>query len=517
MNTLLLFCCCGVALIGNAASDNDFAFASYFQNNMVLQREPHRAVIWGYGTVGAIVNVSIIQDVYSTKVKAGPNGKGVWSVTFRPQPVGGAQQIQGVQDNHGLLNWILLKNVLFGDVWICSGQSNMQFTVSMMFNVSHELEIASNYPNVRVMTPGQNVSDTPLHDLLSIEQGWSVASKESIGGQNDKYFSAVCWLYGRHLNDVLKVPIGLIASDWGGTPVETWSSTEALTRCGLDKKDFNITEHPTWTKVPNKNSVLWNAMIHPFLNMTIKGAIWYQGEANAEYHADKYACTFPAMISDWRWKWYNSHKQTDVLFPFGFVQLATNNVTDDGSFPKIRWHQTADYGFVPNEVMRNTFMAVAMDLRDDASPFGAIHPRYKEDVGIRLALSGLRIAYGQQYNSDGPIVRSAVRTNDGHVVVSYPHDQSLVVTDQKNFEVCCSFSKCNAYDPFGSADWVLAPIASHSTHTITLDAKFCSNKGGKPVYMRYAWALEPCQYKQCSVYNDLGLPAPPFGLLITDF
>lgn len=99
---------------------------------MVLQMKPHSALLWGYGTVGAIVNVSLVQDVYSTKVVPGPDGKGVWKVILKPQSAGGPHTFQAVQDNHGLLSWLLLKNVLFGDVWICGGQSNMQFTVSMV-------------------------------------------------------------------------------------------------------------------------------------------------------------------------------------------------------------------------------------------------------------------------------------------------------------------------------------------------------------------------------------------------
>ena len=109
-----------------------FGFASVFHDNMVLQMKPYQAILWGYGTPGAIVNVSLGQDVHSTKVYAGPNLKGIWKIVLKPQPAGGPHTFQGVHDNHGLLNWILLKNVLFGEVWICGGQSNMQFTVSMV-------------------------------------------------------------------------------------------------------------------------------------------------------------------------------------------------------------------------------------------------------------------------------------------------------------------------------------------------------------------------------------------------
>uniref|UniRef100_H2ZGF6 Sialate O-acetylesterase domain-containing protein n=1 Tax=Ciona savignyi TaxID=51511 RepID=H2ZGF6_CIOSA len=241
---------------------------------MVLQMAPYRAVIWGYGTVGAIVNVSLIQDVYSTKVHPGPDDKGVWSVTLKSHAAGGPFMIQGVQDNHGLLHWILLKGVLFGDVWVCSGQSNMQFTVSMLKNPAQELELASKYTDIRLMTVMEEVSPLPKYDLIKIQELWSIPSNATLAGTDWSYFSAVCWLYGRHLFDALQVPIGLVSSTWGGTPIEAWSSGDALNHCGLDGlKQVN----------PSQNSVLWNAMIHPLLNMTIKGAIWYQGESNYHY------------------------------------------------------------------------------------------------------------------------------------------------------------------------------------------------------------------------------------------
>ena len=118
-----------------------------------------------------------------------------------------------------------------------------------------------------------------------------------------------------------------------------------------------------------------------------------------------------------------------------FSQLSTNNVRDDASFPLIRWHQTGDFGYVPNSKMSNTFMAVAMDLGDFASPYGAIHPRYKQDVGHRLTLGALQIAYEKQVNSQGPYPMSAIRTGDGHVVVTYANEQQLIVKENGNFEV----------------------------------------------------------------------------------
>nr|CAB3266066.1 sialate O-acetylesterase-like [Phallusia mammillata] len=511
-------------------SGDDFAFASYFQNNMVLQREPQRAVIWGYGTVGASVMVSLDSDIYMTTVTTGPNGKGMWVVKLEPQPVGGPRVLSAVQNADEIFNAVILENILFGDVWVCSGQSNMQFTMSQVFNASAELELTSNYPDIRIFTVAETESETSMYDLMSIEENWSIPSKETVGGPVWKYFSAVCWLFGRHLYDEIQIPIGLVASTWGGTPVESWSSNRALQKCGLNAYDTEyeklmeylkqkehqmLKENKKFKINPNENSVLWNAMIHPLLNMTIKGAIWYQGEQNAIYHPDKYACSFPAMITDWRRSWYESHQETDSEFPFGFVQLAPVN-EDHALFANIRWHQTADIGYVPNSIMQNTFMAVAIDLPDDDSPYGMVHPRDKEDVAKRLVLGAFNVSYGLEYNPQGPIILSAARTADGEIVVTYPQDQKLQVQEVGNFEICCDTNKCDPMDPKPSPEWYWAPILSHTQHTITLSSKGCEMIKAKPQILRYAWGQRPCDFKSCSVYNDIGLPAPPFVMEVKD-
>ncbi|XP_076822107.1 sialate O-acetylesterase-like [Clavelina lepadiformis] len=505
---------CFVQSHASSQANGNFSFASYFQEDMILQMKPHQAQLWGYGTVGAVVNVSLNQDVYSTRVKAGHDGQGVWLVAIRPHDAGGPVTFQAVQDDHGLLSWILLKNVLFGDVWICGGQSNMQFTMSMVINATKEIAAASNYTDIRVMTPAQVESDSPLYDLKSIEESWSIPSSDSLGAKAWSYFSAVCWLYGRYVYDEIKVPIGLISPNWGGTPVETWSSHRALSKCGLQDRSASFRFN---NKVPTSNSVLWNAMIHPLLNMTVKGAIWYQGEANTYYHKDVYSCSFPAMIEDWRKSWHQGTMgHSDPQFPFGFVQLANDEGPDDGSFPVIRWHQTADYGYVPNPKMPNTFMAVAMDLPDSDSPYGAIHPRDKQDVARRLSYGGLNIAYKRPIDPQGPIPSSGVRSADGRVVLTYPNHQHLIVSEQGNFQVCCNFSKCDHQKASPDPDWLWAPITSHTHRSVTLSAKVCVEKGGYASVVRYAWSLTPCKFKQCSVYNHIGLPAPPYVITLGD-
>ncbi|XP_002124590.3 sialate O-acetylesterase-like [Ciona intestinalis] len=487
---------------------DEFAFASYYQNNMVLQMEPYRAVIWGYGTIGATVNISLIQDVYSTKVRAGPTGKGVWSVTLNSHAAGGPFMIQGVQDYYGMLHWILLKGVLFGDVWVCGGQSNMQFTVSMLEDPAKEVELASKYPDIRLLTVAELISQEPEYDIERLELAWSLPSKESLNGGTWSHFSAVCWIYGRHLFDALQVPIGLVASSYGGTAVEAWSSPQALKECGLEgnnKIRFNDR---------NSNSVLWNAMIHPLLNMTIKGTIWYQGEQNFHYHNAEYACSFPAMIKDWRKNWYEgTGGQTHREFPFGFVQLSTVNSTDDGSFSLIRWHQTANIGYAPNVKMPNTFMAVAMDLSDNESPFGSIHPRDKDDVAKRLVVGALNVGYGRKVEFQGPFPESVIETANNHLLVTYPSKERIIVKERGSFQVCCT-SPCNISEPSPSPSWLWTPIVSHDLYSITLDCVGATKKAESRKCSDARQALTPCPFKQCSVYNDCDLPAPPFVIPI---
>ncbi|KAJ0063641.1 hypothetical protein NL108_004484, partial [Boleophthalmus pectinirostris] len=343
---------------------------------------------------------------------------GIWRVMLEPVEPGGPYNITAALTNPQNTS-VTLVDVLFGDVWLCSGQSNMYFEVSKIFNASDELALASKYPHVRFFMVGLVQSNTELLDLTKVHIPWSVPNEKDLAP-----FSAVCWLFGRYLYEMLKYPIGLVESSWGGTPVEAWSSRSALQKCGLDYPDEKFFG-------PNVNSVLWNAMIHPLLNFTIKGAIWYQGEANANYHKDLYNCTFPAMIDNWRIAFHEgSGGQTAIQFPFGFVQLCTylQNSTDDG-FPEIRWHQTADYGFVPNFRMKNTFMAVTMDLPDETSPYGTIHPRDKQDVTYRLTLGAKVVAYKQSLSFQGPF---PCLISPDQMYVNITFDQQVSVTPSKD-------------------------------------------------------------------------------------
>ncbi|XP_070684761.1 sialate O-acetylesterase [Pempheris klunzingeri] len=469
-------------------SAGQLRFASYYGDHMVLQRAPEKAVLWGYGPEGASVTVYLLGSVVQ-KTSPVPVTKGTWRVTLDPVEAGGPYIVLAATED----STVSLTDVLFGDIWLCGGQSNMYFKMSEIFNASEEMALAEKYPHVRTFMAALKQSETELTDLIGVEIPWSVPTKRKVAD-----FSAVCWLFGRYMFDILKYPIGLVESCWGGTPVEVWSSSRALKQCGLEENGNG----------PKVNSILWNSMIHPLLNMTIKGALWYQGEANTLYHQDLYNCSFPAMIDDWRMSFHEgSGGQTALDFPFGFVQLSTDikNSTDD-YFADIRWHQTADVGFVPNSLMPRTFMAVAIDLPDPTSPFGTIHPRDKQDVAYRLTLGARAVAYNEKdVHFLGPFPNQ-IMSSEMYINITY--DQKVSVKPSKDvFEICCSGIKA----PCGpKSNWVPAPTMQWDSTSVQLSANVCPPTDVVAA-VRYAWRDWPCDFKACPIYCASGvLPAPPF-------
>ncbi|XP_051895646.1 sialate O-acetylesterase [Pristis pectinata] len=432
-------------------------------------------------------------------------GTGVWRVFLDPIRPGGPFSVTAEQRIANAVDRIILKDVYFGDVWLCGGQSNMEMTVLQVINASKELTLASHYPYIRLFQAGLNKSLRELNDLAGIAVQWSVPTAEILGKGNFTSFSAVCWLFGRYLYDKLQYPIGLVESCWGGTPIEAWSSQKALSKCNLS---FNVTNGDQKHEAtgPQEPSVLWNAMIHPLKRMAIKGTIWYQGEANTAWHNAEYNCTFPAMIEDWRKAFHQgSEGSTEIDFPFGFVQLSTyhHRVPDD-SFPWIRWHQTADFGYAPNPKMRRTFMAVAMDLGDEKSPYGVIHPRYKQEVAYRLYLGALAIAYGEAgIVFQGPFPKYFQLKNSTELRITYSQELAVLELSKDIFEIRC----CTMWN-YSSCKWVSAPIVDNFFNILSLSLEQCQQKVSG---VRYAWKEWPCNLKKCPLYSKSSkLPAPTF-------
>ena len=213
-------------------------FANYIQDHMVLQRAPQRAIVWGYGDPSQLTTLTINEQTYTTISQSEPTNarnESIWSVTLDPVSDEGPFDIHVSQPlANGTLVNITIHDVLFGDVWICSGQSNMELTVSMIYNGSIEIANAGNYPKIRLFTAAPKASAKPVDELLGFMLNWSVASPESVGGPDEHYMSAVCWLYGRMIHEALGGrPIGLIAASLGGTMIELWMPQKALEECNI--------------------------------------------------------------------------------------------------------------------------------------------------------------------------------------------------------------------------------------------------------------------------------------------
>ena len=203
---------------------------------MVLQRTPQQAVIWGFGNSNALTTLKISTLTYTTISRAeiaNEQNESIWSVKMNAVYSEGPFNITVSQlSASGTLLNITIRNVLFGDVWICSGQSNMQMTVGMTYNATEEIQNAANYSKIRLLTVMTRSSPEPLDELMSTILKWSVASPKTVGGPSWGYMSAVCWLYGRMIHEALGGrPIGLIATSWVGTSIEFWSPPQALKDC----------------------------------------------------------------------------------------------------------------------------------------------------------------------------------------------------------------------------------------------------------------------------------------------
>jgi len=479
------------------AARADVTLPALLGDHMVIQRglPVH---IWGTAAEGEPITVEFHGQTRSTV--ADPVGQ--WNVYLPPAEAGGPFELT-VKGS----NTVQLHDVLVGDVWVASGQSNMEFSVSEVMNSEAEIAHAGQ-PRIRLFHVKNKVGLYPLDDVAA--EPWTPCTRESV-----RAFSAVAYFFGRHLQEKLGVPIGLIEASWGGTPAEAWTSQRALAadaslmpvyaewarmndgaavhqrqrakeldqwRRAVARAKAEGKEPPGFPWEPNMEnswmpSGLFNAMIAPLTRFPIRGAIWYQGESNASRErAPLYARLFGTMIQDWRHAW----GQGD--FPFLFVQLA-NFTARDASWPELREAQRQTLA------LANTGMAVTIDIGtpDD------IHPKNKQDVGLRLALAARAIAHGETIEYSGPLFRQA--TPEGKTMrIWFDHTGAGLVAKGGSL---VGFEIAGADGKFVSADAVIDGTAV----VVSRDAV------AAPAYVRYAWKDDP----RCSLYNAEGLPASPFS------
>jgi sialate O-acetylesterase len=476
----------------SSSARSDVALPALFADHMVVQRQLP-VHVWGSADPGETVIVSFRGESQS----ATADYLGRWSLFLSPSEAGGPFEI--TVKGH---NTIVFRDVLVGDVWIASGQSNMEFEMYKVANATAEIA-AARFSSIRLLKVAKAFSDYPLDAAKVVP--WADCDPESV-----RDFSAVAYFFARDLQQKEKVPIGVIESSWGGTPAEAWTSLRALSAdAGLmpvfaaratmtDKEATTLLqqqeekreiEHakaagkpvPVFPWHPDPNSwgpgYLYNAMIAPLTRFSIRGVIWYQGEANSGLErAPLYGRVFQTLIRDWR----NSWAEGD--FPFLFVQISNfkSNATED--WPQVREGQRSALA------LRNTAMVVTIDIGNPDD----VHPTNKQDVGSRLALAARAVAYGEELEYSGPLYRQ-VTTHDHALKVWFTHAEGGLEAKGialQGFEIAG-----------GDGKYLPAQARIEGSSVVVSSAAVST-----PVYVRYGWANSP----DCNLYNKQGLPASPF-------
>lgn len=501
----------GLALFAAVATTTPAAaevkLPNIFGDHMVLQQNA-KIAIWGWADANEKVSVTLGDETVSIAADA----KGNWKAHLAERKADGKPLTMTVK---GKSNSVTFKDVLMGEVWLCSGQSNMQWSVSQTFDADLEIKTAK-FPNIRLIT----VPQVGTQELQNNFNGkWDVCSPETVGT-----FSAAGFYFGRQLHQMLDVPVGLIDNAWGGSACEAWvrrdllekdeqykeliARWETIEKNGdFEKKMANYKKRLEAWKVANaeakkngkkspqrprapRNQLtgqhrpgnLYCGVLNPIIGLQIKGAIWYQGETNAG-RAYQYRNLFPLMIQNWRDEWGIGD------FPFYWVQLADfqneNPNPGDSTWAELREAQT-----MTMSKLENTGEAVIIDIGESND----IHPRNKLDVGRRLARWALAKQYGVDIKYRSPIY-SSMEKNGQKIVLTFDH----VGSGLKNHD----FREVKGFaiaEKDGEFVWATAKIVGKNKVEVW-------NKLIKdPAAVRYAWANNPV----CNLESREGLPVTPF-------
>jgi sialate O-acetylesterase len=488
-------------------SSADLKLPAMFTDHAVLQRDM-RVPVWGWAEPGEKVTVAIAGQTH----KATADDKGKWRVTLDPLKVG--KPLSLVVEGK---NRVELKDILVGEVWLCSGQSNMEFALSRAND--GDLEVAAaNHPNIRLVRVKGPGSQKPVEDFKG---QWDVCSPASAAG-----FSAVGYFFGREINEQLDVPVGLVDDSWGGSSCEAWISRERMEGnplyAGLLKKWDDAVKNwdeakwkADWAArrkktaaaqragkpAPGKRPLadppalgnhrpanLYHARLEPIMPYAIRGVIWYQGEANAP-RAHQYREMFPLMIKSWRENW----KEGD--FPFYWVNLA--DFKDEQLQPgESDWAELREAQTMTQDKLPNTGQAVIIDIGEASD----IHPHNKLEVGRRLARWALARDYGRNIVCQSPRYESMERKGNKIVVKFKDLGAGLRTKDAKAVQ---GFAIAGADRKWHWADATIPrPAKGEKADTVQVS----SNDVAEPVAVRYAWADNPV----CNLYSEALLPVTPF-------
>ncbi len=475
-----------------------------FGSHMVLQRDK-KDKVWGTALPNERVVVAIAGQEKSTE--AGPDGK--WSVMLDPMPAGGPHSlsVSGKKDT------VVFDDVLVGEVWVCSGQSNMEWPVSQANDADLEA-LAAKFPKIRLITVPRVGTQEPLSDFKG---QWEACTPESVKG-----FSAVGYFFGRQIHETIGVPVGLIDDSWGGSAAEAWvrrdrlaadpkfkgllaewdkfekdapklqeeydkkadTRREAAARARAEGKPApRVPESPKARLTGNQRPAnIYNGTLKPTIGYGIRGVVWYQGESNAG-RAYQYRDLFPLMIQSWRDEWGIGD------FPFYWVQLADfqkeTSEPGDSSWAELREAQT-----MTMDRLKNTGQAVIVDLGEAQD----IHPRNKQDVALRLARWALARDYGVNVPYRSPTYKSMAKQGDSVVLTLDNVGDRLKAFDVPEVR---GFAVAGSDKKFHKAT---AKVVGRDKVEVRADGV------ADPVAVRYAWADNPV----CNLYGSVGLPVTPF-------
>jgi sialate O-acetylesterase len=500
-----------VAILSATVSHAELRLPALFSDGMVLQRDAEVAV-WGWADPGAAITV----EFAGQEQKTAADDAGKFMVRLSDMDASATPRTLTVSTANG--NTAQVRNVLVGEVWLCSGQSNMQWPVSRAMDFESE-QANANYPGIRMFLTDLTASTTVQDDCTG---SWKVCLPETVGP-----FSATAYFFGRELHGELEVPVGLIRSCWGGTRIEAWcpmaslepfpavmaskaqqdakaeafdEATEAARHAkAIEKWEEKADQarasgkkppnrprkqvHPhAWQNYPAN---LYNAMVHPLIPFTLRGAIWYQGEGNTHSleEAVLYRDLLEVLTSSWREDW-------EVEFPLYAVQLPNfrkpqSDPVQDSAWPFIRESFMKFHKEVPN-----AGMAITIDVGEADD----IHPANKQAVGYRLAQLALARTYGFDRVAGGPVYKGMKRRSN-KVILRFDDVGSGLVS--KDGQPLRTFAIAGADRQFVHAE------AAIEGNTVVVSAPGVK----KPVAVRYAWADNP---EGCNLFNQEGFPASPF-------
>lgn len=455
---------------------------SVITDNMVLQQNTN-ANLWGQAKNNA--NVKVITSWDNNTYNTVSDASGKWKLQVSTPEAGGPYHIT-ISDKDGNLT---IDNVMVGEVWLCSGQSNMEMPVKgfkgqYVQGALETISKASASDNIRMLNLKINASQKPLDDCIAT--GWMESTPENVSN-----FSATAYYFGKAINEKLNVPVGLICSCWGGSKIESWMDKAVYDEMFPDVSLKCLEMNMDSIKRPKDNpTLLYNAMIHPIQNYTIKGCIWYQGESNLE-NPEEYKQYFPAMVNSWRKLWNQGE------FPFYYVQIAPydygRNNASGTEAAEIRQAQLECLSTIPNSGMITT---------GDIGSRICVHPPYKKQIGSRLALWAFSKTYGiDGIPCCGPIVRNA--TLDGaKSIISFDHVENGMSSCRDHADPVEGFE-------IAGPDGIFYPakaIYTDSRRKLIVSAPEVQ----EPKEVRYCFH----NYAPVNLFSVYGLPASPFRIKV---